>query len=65
MSTILIKADKESNKILSNLAKKLGGTVVNLKDAQLEDVLLGTMMDTAKTGESVTRESVFAILDGK
>ncbi len=53
MSTILIKADKQSNKILSDLAKKLGGNVIDLKDDQFEDFLLGTMMDKVKTGNTV------------
>lgn len=34
MSTILIKADKQSNKLLSELAKKLGCDVVDMKDEQ-------------------------------
>jgi hypothetical protein len=31
MSTILIKANKQNNKILAELAKKLGGDVIDLK----------------------------------
>lgn len=58
MSTILIKADKKSNKILSELAIKLGGNVVDVKDEQFEDFLLGTLIDKVKTGKSVSKNSV-------
>ena len=58
MSTILIKADKQSNKLLSELAKKLGGNVVDIKDVQFEDFMLGTRMDKVKTGKSVSRASI-------
>jgi hypothetical protein len=34
MSAILIKANKENNKILADLAKKLGGNVIDLNDNQ-------------------------------
>jgi len=42
MSTILIKADKSSNKILASLAEKLGGSVMDVNDEQFEDLMLGT-----------------------
>ena len=58
MSTILIKADKQSNKLLSELAKKLGGNVVGIKDVQFEDFMLGTIMDKVKTGKTVARASI-------
>ena len=58
MSTILIKADKKSNKILSELAIKLGGNVIDVKDEQFEDFLLGTLIDKVKTGNSVSKNSV-------
>jgi hypothetical protein len=58
MSTILIKADKQSNKILAELAKKLGGNVIDLKDEQFEDFMLGNLMDKVKTGKTVSKESI-------
>ncbi len=58
MSTILIKADKQSNKLLSELAKKLGGNVVDMKDEQFEDFMLGTLMDKVKTGKTVSKTSI-------
>lgn len=63
MSTILIKADKKSNKLLSELAKKLGGDVINLNDEQFENLALGVLMDSEKTGKKISREEVFKILD--
>ncbi len=58
MSAIIIKADKESNKILSDLVKKPGGNVMNLEDEQYEDFALGSLMDSVKTGKTVNRESI-------
>ena len=65
MGAIIIKADKKSNKILSDLAKKLGGNVMNLDDEQYEDFALGTLMDSVKTGETVSRESIMQKLNSK
>ena len=65
MSTILIHADKHSNRILAELAKKLGGNVMNVKDEQLEDLLLGTMMDTVKTGKTVSKSAILKKLKAK
>ncbi|WP_194974139.1 hypothetical protein [Aquiflexum lacus] len=58
MGAIIIRADNKSNKILSGLAKKLGGTVINLEDEQFEDLVLGTAMDQLKTGETVDPQSI-------
>ncbi|MBK8056186.1 MAG: hypothetical protein IPK35_23670 [Saprospiraceae bacterium] len=58
MAAIVIRADKKSNKILSELAKKLGGSVLDLKDEQYEDIALGTMMDEVKTNETVNKETI-------
>jgi hypothetical protein len=65
MGAIIIKADKKSNKLLSDLAKKLGGNVLNLADDQYEDFALGSLMDSVKTGKTVSRESIIATLKGK
>lgn len=58
MSTILIQADKQSSKILSELAKKLGGHVIDIKDNQFENFMLGTQMDKVKTGKTVSKDSI-------
>ncbi|NUM31261.1 MAG: hypothetical protein HUU47_02935 [Bacteroidetes bacterium] len=58
MSTILIKTDKQSSKILAELAKKLGGNVIDIKDDQFEDFMLGNLMDKVKTGKTVSKELI-------
>lgn len=58
MGAILIKADKKSNKILFDLAKKLGANVFSVRDEQFEDFALGTLMDSVKTGENVSRDEI-------
>jgi hypothetical protein len=65
MGAIIIKADKKSNKILADLAKKLGGNVISLADDQYEDFALGLTMDAVKTGETVNRESIISRLQSK
>ena len=65
MSAIIIKADDKSNKILKELAKRLGANVVSLKDNQYEDFLLGTIIDSEKTGIDASGEEVFQKLKKK
>ncbi len=59
MSAIIIKADNESNKILKELAKRLGADVVNINDDQYEDILLGSVIESEKTGKDVSRDEIF------
>ena len=65
MSTILIKADKANNKILADLAKKLGGDVFNVDDEQFEDLMLGKLMDSVKTGKTVSKSTILKKLKSK
>lgn len=65
MGAIIIRADSRSNKILSELARKLGGKVLNMNDEQFEDFALGSLMDSVKTGETVSREDVMKKLQRK
>jgi len=65
MSAIVIKADKKSNKILAELAKKLGGNVLAINDNQYEDIALGALMDKEKTGRTVSRDEIMKKLNGK
>jgi hypothetical protein len=58
MGAILIQADSQSNKMLSDLAKRLGANVLSIKDEQFEDLALGSMMDAVKTNENVSRELI-------
>lgn len=59
MSALLIKLDPKSNRILKQLAEKLGGKVVTINDDQYEDFLIGKLMDQEKTNELVSRDLVF------
>ncbi len=65
MSAITIKADDKSNKILKELAKRLGANVVNINDDQYEDILLGSIMESERTGKDVPREEIFKKLKRK
>ena len=59
MGAIIIKTDQKSSKILKELAVQLGAVVTNVKDEHYEDFMLGTLMDSEKTGEIVSREEIF------
>ena len=59
MGAIIIRADQKSSKLLKELAVQLGAVVTNVKDEQYEDFMLGTLMDSEKTGEIVSREEIF------
>ena len=65
MSAILIKTDKKKGKILSDLAKQLGGDVIDIGEIQFEDLLLGKLMDSVKTGKTVSRSTIFKKLKAK
>lgn len=65
MGAIIIKADQKSNKILLELAKRLGANVLNMNDAQYEDFLLGSIMEEVKTGKEVSKEEVMKKLKQK
>jgi hypothetical protein len=58
MGAILIKADDKCNRILKELAKKLGADVLNLNDEQYEDLALGYLMDRSKTGKTISRQVI-------
>ncbi len=62
MGAIIIRADQKSSKLLKELAVQLGVAVTNVKDEHYEDFMLGTLMDSEKTGEIVSREEIFKIL---
>ena len=65
MGAILIKADKKSNKLLTDLAKKLGGNVISIDDDQYEDFAIGSAMDSVKTVITVERESIIMKLKSR
>ena len=59
MGAIIIRADQKINKLLKELAVQLGAVVTNVKDEHYEDFMLGTLMDSKKIGEIVSREEIF------
>jgi hypothetical protein len=63
MGAIIIRADQKSSKLLKELAVQLGAVVTNVKDEHYEDFMLGTLMDSEKTGEIVSREEIFKKLE--
>ena len=63
MGAIIIRTDQKSSKLLKELAVQLGAVVTNLKDEQYEDFMLGTLIDSEKTGEIVSREEIFKKLN--
>lgn len=65
MSTILVKVDKANNKTVIDLIKKLGGNALKVKDSVVEEILLGTMMDSIKSGELVSKNSILKKLKVK
>jgi hypothetical protein len=65
MSTLLIKTTPQSSLLLTELVKQLGGDVIAIKDEQFEDLLLGIMMDSVKTGQTVSKQSIMRKLKSK
>jgi len=59
MGAIIIRADQKSSKLLKELAVQLGAVVTNVKDEHYEDFMLGTLMDSEKTEEIISREEIF------
>ena len=59
MGAINIRADQKSSKRLKELAVQLAAVVTNVKDEHYKDFMLGTLMDSEKTGEIVSREEIF------
>ena len=59
MGAIIIRADQKSSKLLKELAVQLGVAVTNVKDEHYEDFMLGTLIDSEKTGKIVSREEIF------
>lgn len=58
MGAIIIKADRKTIEILSELARRLEGEVLNITNAQFEDFALGSQMDLVKTGKNVSRKKI-------
>ena len=62
MGAVVIKIDKKNNRLISKLAKELGGKVISIDDEQYEDLVLGQLMDEEKTNELVSRDEIMSKL---
>ena len=58
MGAIVVKSDAKSLKLIMEIAKRMGGEVTKLDNDQLEDFTFGEMMKEAKTGKTVSRDSI-------
>lgn len=58
MSAIIIQGNKKDLQLLEKLAQKIGGKVSTLSDEQVEDLNFGELLQEAKTGEFVPRQSI-------
>lgn len=65
MDALIIKADKKSSKLLLELARRLGASVLSINEDQYEDFALGQAMDKAKTGELTSRDTIMEKLTKK
>lgn len=63
MQSILIQTNsKSTQKLLIQLAQKLGNKVSILKPSMIEDLAFGTMIQDAKTGKTVSKKSIVSLL---
>lgn len=62
MGAVVIKIDKKNNRLISKLAKELGGNVISIDDEQYEDLVLGKLMEQEKTNDLVSRDEIIAKL---
>lgn len=65
MGALVIKADQRSNKILKELAERLGANVTSMDEKQYEEFLLGSLMDAEKTGKKSSRSTILKKLNSK
>ena len=65
MGAIVIKADARSKKLIQELAEKLGADVSSMNAEQYEDFLLGNLMETEKTGKTVSKATILKKLKTK
>ncbi len=63
MQSILIQTNsKSTQKLLIQLAQKLGNKVSILKPSMVEDLAFGTMIQDVKTGKTVSKKSIVSLL---
>ena len=66
METVIINTkDSKTAKFILELAKKIGEKGKILSSSEQEDFLLGSIMNSEETNETITREAVFKKLSRK
>ncbi|MEO8884530.1 MAG: hypothetical protein ABI367_00610 [Mucilaginibacter sp.] len=59
MTSLIIQSDDTDNlELIAKLAKKLGVKVNSVTQEQSEDLALGAIMASSKTGKSVSRDVI-------
>ena len=58
MGAVVIKIDKQNNKLINRLIKELGDNILSINDEQFEDIALAKLMENEKTNETVSREII-------
>ncbi|HAL83149.1 MAG TPA: hypothetical protein DCO83_13730 [Mucilaginibacter sp.] len=59
MASLIIQSDNSDNlELIAKLAQKLGIHVNSVTEEQSEDLAIGTIMFNAKTGKSVSPDSI-------
>jgi hypothetical protein len=59
MGAIIIKLSDKNKRLISSLAKELGGNVLSISEDQYEDFALGVAMDKVKRNENVGRKDIY------
>jgi hypothetical protein len=63
MAAIIIKSDNLKNlKLLADLAQQLGGKAASVNADDVEDLLLGELMNREKTGRKANKAKVMKML---
>jgi hypothetical protein len=63
MAAILIKSDNAENlRLLTDLARRLGGQATSVNAEILEDVMLGELINREKTGKKADKQKALKML---
>lgn len=66
MAALIIESKNPENlKLLAEIARKMGDKAQELTTDDMEDLILGQMIDKAKTGKVASREAVMKKLGAK
>ncbi len=58
MGAVVIKIDEKNNRIISRLINEFNSEVLSINDEQFEDLALAKLMESQKTNETVSRETI-------